>query len=72
MTPAGMRWGTTAAIIVVIAISLAAVDQFLARVESAELRSTARRSDQQGSRLLDEGKVEEALSFLNDAHALER
>jgi thioredoxin-like negative regulator of GroEL len=72
MTPTGTKWGTTGAVIVVVAISLAAVDQFLARVESAEVRSSARRSYQTGSRLLNEGKAEQAISFLNDAHAQER
>ena len=72
MTQAGTKWGTTGAVIVLIAISLAAVDQFLARVESAEIKSTARRSYQMGSSLLDAGKADEAISFLNDAHAQER
>jgi tetratricopeptide (TPR) repeat protein len=64
-------WGTTAAIALVV-VCLAGVDQFLARVESAEVVSAAQRSYLQGSRLLAAGKTGEAVDLLRDAHALER
>jgi tetratricopeptide (TPR) repeat protein len=70
--PAGAIWGTTSAVIVIVVICLAAVDQFLAKVESAEIRNTAQRSYLTGSHLLEKGKAGEAVSFLRDAYALER
>jgi Flp pilus assembly protein TadD len=64
-------WSTTAAIVLVI-VSLDGVDQFLARVESAEVVRAAQRSYLQGSRLIAAGKAGEAVDLLRDAHALER
>ena len=72
MTAAGTRWGATGAVIVIVVICLAGVDQFLARVESAEIRSTAQRSYLAGSRLLEKDKAGEAVDFLRDACTLER
>jgi predicted Zn-dependent protease len=72
MTPAGTRWGAASAVIIVVVICLAAVDQFLARVESAEMTSSAQRSYATGSRLLAEGDAAKAIDSLRDAHALER
>jgi tetratricopeptide (TPR) repeat protein len=72
MTPTGTRWGTTSAVIVAVIVGLAAVDQFLARVESAEMTSSAQRSYATGSRLLAEGNAGKAIDALRDAHALER
>ncbi len=72
MTPTGTRVGAVWAVIVVVAIGLAAVDQSLARVESAEIRNTAQRSYTTGARLRAEGKANDAIDFLRDAHALER
>jgi Tfp pilus assembly protein PilF len=67
----GTTWSTTGAIALVV-VCLAGVDQFLARVESAETINSAQRSYQAGSRLLEAGKAGEAIDFLRDAHALER
>jgi tetratricopeptide (TPR) repeat protein len=72
VTPAGTRWGTTGAILAIVAVSLAAADRFLAGVEAAEVEKTAQRAYQKGSRLLDDGKAAESIGFLNDAHVLER
>jgi tetratricopeptide (TPR) repeat protein len=55
-----------------VVVGLAGADQFLARVESAEVVGAAQRSYLQGSRLLAAGKPGEAIDFLRDAHALER
>jgi tetratricopeptide (TPR) repeat protein len=67
-----MRPGVTSAVLVIVIICLAAVDRFLAAVESAEVKNTAARSYLSGSRLLEQGKTNEAIDFLRDAHALER
>jgi tetratricopeptide (TPR) repeat protein len=72
MTPAGTKWGAFWAVIVVAVICLAAVDQFLARVESAEIRNTAQQSYLAGARLLAGGNAGKAIDSLRDAHALER
>jgi Flp pilus assembly protein TadD len=72
MTAAGNNWRTTGAVIVLIVICLAGVDQFLAKVESAEIRNTAQRSYLTGSRLLEAQKAGDATDFLVEAHALER
>jgi tetratricopeptide (TPR) repeat protein len=72
MTPAGTRWGTTGAVIVIVVICLAGLDNFLARVESAETRNTAQQSFLMGSRLVTEGKAGAAVDFLRDANNLER
>jgi len=48
------------------------VVQFLARVESAEVKDTAQKSYLTGSRLLREGRAGEAVNFLRDAHSLQR
>jgi thioredoxin-like negative regulator of GroEL len=72
MTAAGNNWSATGAVIIIIVICLAGVDQFLAKVESAEIRSTAQSSYSTGSHLLEQGKAGEAVNFLRDAHALER
>jgi tetratricopeptide (TPR) repeat protein len=61
-----------AAVIAAVIVGLASVDQFLARVESAEVRATATRSFSAGTRLLDEGKVDQSVEFLRTAHGLER
>ena len=68
----GTNWGTTALAIVLVVIGLGAVDQFLARVESAEIRNSAQRSYLTGTRLLADSKAAEAVDALRDAHALER
>ncbi|HWF08631.1 MAG TPA: tetratricopeptide repeat protein [Bryobacteraceae bacterium] len=67
-----MKRGTTVAILTLIVVCLAAADQFLARVESAEVRNTAEHSYATGSRLLENGKAREAIDDLRDAHSLER
>jgi tetratricopeptide (TPR) repeat protein len=72
MTPAGTRLSAVWAVIVLVVIGLAAVDQFLARVESAEIRNTAQRSYVTGERLLAKGDAGQAIDSLRDAHALER
>ncbi len=72
MTPAGTRWSTTGAVILIVVICLVGVDQFLARVESDELRNTAQKSYLRGSRLLKDGKAGEAVNFLRDARSLQR
>jgi tetratricopeptide (TPR) repeat protein len=71
MTEAGATWPSVA-IIVIVATGLAAADKFLARVESAETRNTAKLSYMTGSRLLREGRAGEAVDFLSNAHELER
>jgi tetratricopeptide (TPR) repeat protein len=71
-TRRGAAWGTTSLVIVVVVIGLAAVDQFLARVESAEMTSSAQRSYSTGARLLAEGNAGKAIDSLREAHALER
>jgi tetratricopeptide (TPR) repeat protein len=72
MTPEGTRWGATGLVIIVVVIGLAAVDRFLARVESAEMTSSAQRSYSTGVRLLAEGNAAKAIDALRDAHAVER
>ena len=53
-------------------LALSALDQFLARVESAEMEGTAQRSYLAGSQLLAAGKPAEAVDPLRNAHAVER
>jgi tetratricopeptide (TPR) repeat protein len=72
MTATGNNWRTTGAVIVIVVICLAGTDQFLAKVESAEIRNTAQRSYLTGSRLLEGGNAGAATDFLSEAHALER
>ena len=77
MTPPGttlgaVRTGSTWAIIVAVAIGLWAVDQFLAGVESAEVKNSAQRSYRTGVELLAKGMAGKAVDSLRDAHALER
>lgn len=72
MTPVGIKSGMTVAVIVVVVIGLFTVDQFLAKVESSEIKKTAQQSYSEGSSLLAEGKPAQALDFLRDAHASER
>jgi tetratricopeptide (TPR) repeat protein len=72
MMPEGTRWGATGLAIVVVVIGLAAVDRFLARVESAEMTSTAQRSYSTGMQLLAAGKAGKAIDALRDAYAIER
>jgi tetratricopeptide (TPR) repeat protein len=67
-----MRPGVTSVVLVIVIICLAAADRFLAAVESAEAKNTAARSYLSGSRLLEQGKTNQAIDFLRDAHALER
>jgi tetratricopeptide (TPR) repeat protein len=67
-----MRPGVTSAVLVIVIVCLAAVDRFLAAVESAEVKNAAARSYLSGSRLLEQGKTNEAIDFLRDGHALER
>ena len=69
---AGMKPGVTSAVLVLVIVCLAAVDRFLAAVESEEANKTAARSYLSGSRLLEQGKTGEAIDFLREAHALER
>jgi tetratricopeptide (TPR) repeat protein len=63
---------TTTVVIALVVVGLAGLDQFLARVESAEVVNAAQRSYMQGSRLLAAGKSGEAVDSLRDAHALDR
>ena len=66
---------TTWRLLVGLALIIAALttaDQFLARMQSAELRATAERNYSNGARLLQEGRSAEAIDFLRTAHALER
>ena len=61
-------------ILIVIAVigALAGLDTFLENAEQAELAGQARGAYIQGSRLLQEGKADEAVETLRRAHALER
>src|SRR5580700_10440091 len=72
MTLRGSKSAATTVAIALVVVCLAGVDQFLARVESAETINAARRSYRAGSQLLAAGKPGEAIDFLRDAHALER
>ncbi|HVV47580.1 MAG TPA: tetratricopeptide repeat protein [Bryobacteraceae bacterium] len=67
-----MKRGTTIAVLVIVVICLAAMDQFLARIESSEMRKTAQQSYAAGVRLMQAGKVAEAVDSLRNAHTLER
>lgn len=58
--------------LLLIVVVLSALDQFLARVESAESQGAAERSFLTGSRLLASGMPAEAVDFLREAHAEER
>jgi len=69
-----MKSSLTGAVIGIVAliIGLTALDQFLAKVESSELHSTAERSYTQGTRLIREGKAAEAVDRFRSAYAIER
>jgi tetratricopeptide (TPR) repeat protein len=67
-----MKRGTAIAVLVLVVIGLAAADQFLARVESAEVRNTAEHSYAAGTRLLASGKTDKAIDSLREAHSLDR
>ena len=67
-----MKQAGIVGVLALVVVGLAGVDQFLARVESAELVGSARRSYMQGARLLAAGKTSEAVDSLRDAHALDR
>jgi tetratricopeptide (TPR) repeat protein len=58
--------------LIVITLALTALDKALAKVESAELHSTAQRSYLAGTRLLAAGKAGEAIDLLRQAHSVER
>lgn len=60
------------AIIALVIAALSAIDSFLENAEQSELRSQAQQSYIAGSRLLSEGKRNEAVEALRKAHALER
>ena len=60
------------AILAFIVVTLAGVDRFLAKTESAEVQSGARNSYLAGMRLLHAGKSSEAVDALRTAHALVR
>lgn len=61
-------WVLMAAIVGALALG----DQFLARVQSSEIRQTALQDYRRGSRLLDQGKAAAAADLLKDAYALDR
>ncbi len=69
-----MRSSLTSAVIAILAliVGLSVLDQFLAKVESSELHSTAERSYIQGTRLIREGKAAEAVERFRSAYAIER
>lgn len=66
------KWTRVAITLTLVIVALSALDRFLARVESAEMHSTAQRSYRAGSRLLAAGKAAEAIDPLREAHAVER
>src|SRR5665213_71804 len=72
--PPGARKSVSGAVLaIVIAIAgLTALDQTLARIENGEMRGSARRSYDSGSRLLGQGRPLEALEPLREAHVIER
>jgi tetratricopeptide (TPR) repeat protein len=59
-------------ILVLVIVGLTALDKSLAKIEDAEVRSSASRSYQTGKRFLDQGVAAKAVDPLRDAHALER
>ncbi len=59
-------------ILVLVIVGLTALDKSLAKIEDAEVRSSARRSYQTGKLFLDQGAAAKAVDPLRDAHALER
>jgi thioredoxin-like negative regulator of GroEL len=61
-----------AAVLALIVIALTALDRFLARIESAELRGSAQSSYLSGTRLLASGKAGGAVDEFRTAHALDR
>ncbi len=69
-----MRSKLSGVVIVLFAIvvALSVLDRFLAKVESAELHSTAQTDYQAGSRLLAAGQAARAVDLLREAHATER
>lgn len=67
-----MTQGAAIAVLSLVTIGLATADKFLARVESAEARSTAEHSFAAGERLLDQGKVDAAIDDFREAHSLAR
>jgi len=72
MTPSGARVGAVWAIIVVVGIGLAGIDQFLSRVDASETRSSARRAHTEGMEFLKQGKAPEAVDSLREAYAQDR
>jgi Tfp pilus assembly protein PilF len=58
--------------IALVIVAMSALDQFLARVESAEMHSAAQSAYNDGERLLTEGKAVDAIDRLRSAHAQER
>lgn len=72
MTPSGARLGAVWAIIILVAIGLTGIDQFLSRVDASETRSSARRAHVKGMQLLREGKASEAVDSLREAYAQDR
>jgi tetratricopeptide (TPR) repeat protein len=69
-----MKSSLTSVVIGILAliVGLTALDQFLARMESSELHSTAERSYVAGTRLLKEGRAAEAVDQFRNAHVIER
>jgi tetratricopeptide (TPR) repeat protein len=59
-------------ILLLVIVGLTALDKSLAKIEDAEVRSSARRSYDSGKRFLDRGMAAKAVDPLLDAHALER
>jgi Flp pilus assembly protein TadD len=82
MTPAGIqpaaanpsriRPGVTSAIVVLVVIGLGGADRFLAQVERSEIRTSAQRAYDTGSRFLHQRNAGAAVDSLREAHALER
>ncbi len=68
----GSGLGTTSALVAVVVVSLAAIDRFLAKIESSEISQTAQRDYRKGCNLLAAGEAKAALEYLNDAYSLER
>src|SRR3954452_14209974 len=60
------------AIIVIAIAGLTALDVFLEKTQQAELESSAQRFYLDGTRLLKQGKAEQAVELLRRAHALVR
>ena len=58
--------------LVMVVVTLAAGDKFLARVESSEIAASARRAFAKGSMLQRAGDMEDAIDSLREAHGLAR